>query len=369
MTVFLKQIGDIPLSINNELFKSFTHSAGGEPTQLAWSERISFINRQYQIGARKQSVTAKILTSAGLTAGVKYRQLQALTGLPVEIIGFELEECIECGNTSGACIAVWYETIGRLDEIALEVVENEDVLNCTINVTYSAAWRPLNRLRWRWGPLGGGWKPEEHPPYPYKLAISGYPRCDAIACECGEDCDQFVRTSYMPSIVNLEPEAWVNAHAHHYAGYPATGQATGWHTGVHSLQSIGVEGRWNHPPTVVFAATKLPQTGSLEIHVGRKQGPWGYVEEYSTLDLSAYSTLLTNAGLGGLFYDDKIYLGNLGDRPPGFLVRNGFIIEFPRPPVKYSGAWPGFMSPGPSQFEFKGPNTSLLATMIEYRRS
>lgn len=111
--------------------------------------------------------------------------------------------------------------------------------------------------------------------------------------------------------------------------------------------------RWSAPPQAVYAFTGLLPYGTLSIQAQRSTGPWhgDDYEELSTLNLVELDAQLALQGYGGLFNSDILYVGDIFPFP-GYILRNGAILENITPGWDYSGLFPGELQCGAGRVRF-----------------
>lgn len=119
--------------------------------------------------------------------------------------------------------------------------------------------------------------------------------------------------------------------------------------------------RWSAAPQIVYAFTNLLPYGNLEIIVQRSTGQFygDDYEETSSLDLVQLDAELALQGYGGLFNTDILYVGDVFPFP-GYILRNGVILENLTPVWTYQGLFPGEIQGGAGRVHFMADLSSLL---------
>lgn len=370
MSIIFYQIGDTAFHFHGELYNGETHNGAGRATTLFKSHQTLWPDMQYKPEMRRQTYNGVLLGDCTWTADQTYERLQRLVDTPTDIIGYVNAAC--CDDSSGCacqgaagCRLVWYQNYGVLRSVKLTGRKDSLITDVSIDIEYGAYWRPLSRYFWEWTGYTGEIE-ERAPILPYAQGITPYPRCSMIYCK-RVNCTQFVKRVFTDCNLGYDPGLWVEENCQTAPGYPKTGSAESWVSGDLNRVYWNDPTVWNAPLQSIYAFQNMPQTGIITITAKHSAGVWDRVTETSSIDLSILNGALAAAGYGGLFNTDIMYIGDV-TRKPGFILRNGVVIDTPRPAVDFPNEWPGYLTPGSIDLTINTPGATQTALNHIYRR-
>lgn len=301
---------------------------------------------------------------------MQLQALKKLVGLPTDIIGYFDNNC--CENSCCACGGgrmsniVWLTNFGVLNKLT---VDNKDdrIMEITLDIVHGAYWRPLQRYFWQWtGVSGIPFNVKQKPLLPYANYFTRLPSAGEIFCRRCQ-CKHFVKRSFNDCLVGYDPDLWAMATCDYPTDYPQSSHAMTWTVGE-QVRNLFIDPTiWGAPPLTVYALRNLPPVGEVKIAISRSEGEWSSVDEVSVLDLAQLNVDLVAFGYNGLQADDIVYLGDVIHKA-GFVVRNGQILERPRPLPTYPGKWVGYMTPGNIRMHIEIPDTAQCAYLVDFRR-
>lgn len=365
MPVFLYQIGDVSFHLHDQLYFGENWQARGEAQELLWSHEVRFPDTQWQPKLPSQEISGLLMGDCSWRADQILQRLKRITGRPTDLIGYSLINCCEpgtgscgCGGGSG-CTAVWYHTTGVLKEVRPHMRPDGETIEVSITIEYQSYWRPLSRYFWEWTDATS--IPRDLKTVkPYRFGMKPLPRCQSMfTCNT---CRQFRKRLYADNLISFDPDFWVAANCENYPGYPDTGSAETWLGNTIDKINFVDPSNWSAPLLSIYAFKHLSQSGQIYIQTEHSDGVWGRETDTAVLDLAVFNSQLVSAGLGGIEQDDVMYLGDVG-RKPGFIIRDGVILDNPRPLPQYTGNWPGYLTPGKYRFTIRAP----IGTKVAYR--
>lgn len=350
------QLGEVAVHLHQQMWHGYDLAARGKETELQWSSTTVWPDSQFIYKTRKIKIKSVLISEGGYTDKNQLELLNGLIGLPVPIIAYQDMGC--CGTAScacehrGSCELIWLINHGVLASIKAD--ENKDAIGfitVELEIEFGGFWQPLDRYLWTWqGSEYDHFCPPASNPYPYFSYMTPYPDCQSVMENC---CSlKWSKRPVTDCVLAYDPELWVSNLADSDVRTPYM-VAQYWGGKNHDIFSA--THLFGAPPLSIYGFRGITSGGSITITVKRLKGPYTAVEEDTVINLTATNVKLASKGLATLSANDLIYVGDTHLKP-GFIVRDGAIIDDVWPTTTYSGLWPGMASPGRNQVRFDLPD-------------
>lgn len=262
---------------------------------------------------------------------------------PVIVISYEEGECVEIK---------WLIAYGMITEGAnkhsyrgSETTGSLITQDLDLTIVFQEPFTQLSQWFWELRPNGE----RLYDPFSEEAAqagLNGFWHPQTIA-EVPEDY-HFVR--WQETATAYDPEFWglnyINEMA--FGGYSSDFIDAPLELYIHSSEDL-----WAQTPRCIYAFTNLSPLGTLSIETELKTGLYHNetLITVSELNLVQLDTDLAAVGYGGLHISDLVYSGATNPRP-GFIQRDGVMLEGIRPRWSYEGSYPGEISNGASWIHF-----------------
>lgn len=337
MTLHLYQIGRVSAHIHRDsLWTPYDNDAGSKTQSYLWSHRRSWPDTQYQ--PQPQTITEQgYLISSN--QGNRSQLLQAYrqhVGIPTDIIAYD----IDVGKCACACEGelTWLHTRGVLQSVSPANANPHDLATIALKVDIEAYWEPLDPSFWKWETY-----------FPTAAQLFAFHNCNRM----------FVKQKLSNVLSVYDPAGWECTNISH---------AISWMP-INTWHEIQIDPLcWPAPPRSMYALKNLPTFGEVTINVNREVGVWGdHNQEATVIDLAATHNKLVAAGRTGLLRTDIMIVGDVFGRP-GFILRNGSIIEDVFVTAFYPAGWPGQISSGNSRIMINGHSQIVAGFQHIYRR-
>ena len=369
--IIIYQIGSFPL-----YFSLVGLESKGVPIKKDWSWDSPFITYTgMEGGVSLLPPTSPILESAEISvsgslvnvpdikveAALNY--LKSMGGRRnVQVIGAQIAE--ESFDDEGFVLApsdiTWLVCDAVINQAKVSEVWGGDKsttsnLPITIDMTLMGYWKSLSPLYWEYqdrGIMGTNPQAEDAQPHMGDTNFIHPTKFEEILVG-------YVFFRWPSTLSDMSPTMWATKYIDHLGGIGSDFQPFG-------IVNLFVDPQaWQNVDTLT-AFTGLVPTETLSIVVTKPTGPFNedVIEETSTLDLETTDEDLAKLGHGGLRETDILYTG-LVDPLPGYVFRDGEIIEGMSLRWLYPGSYPGEAINGNVSVEYAG-SLGAVAYLHDY---
>lgn len=368
MSLVLYQIGDVPLyhslkGVNDEAVKLDVASRWRTPSTdfTDVGGDYSFLPLTHSIpDAKEIDISGTLVTGKGMSAGQVLERLKFIGGRRnTPVIAFTLENYTGedgCGESCASSVR-WLLNECVIDEVSPRYETrsegtsfNFDVIPVDITMRLGTIWRGLTPWFWEYRP----WNERIINPFSsqnMQVSIDNRFLMPKALDQLQENA-YFYR--WQSELSDFNTSFWAIAHEVDYpAGVGADYQAFG------QTEFYSDPFRWSAPPRSFYAFRGVNIEGSISLTVTRAIGYFQGqgIQEQSTLDLAQLSLDMETLGYGELQAADEIFTG-LAHPFPGFVKRNGVILDGVRPRWDYPGTYPGETGQGYNIVRVDGINTA-----------